>query len=248
MRSDIIFVRNNFRIFSVRYALSCLSYTSPSQYVQYKNRLSIVDLLIEQYSNESLLSHGIIGNNNDEIHLFPLFDFLFYSLIQIRNDLENLTWNIFFNINLTKLLHSNIQIIFQNIFVYNYYYIHVIYLCQRLKIFDSFAFFLYYIERIAYDTKPNRFFLLLYLIYIDHGLIYVQTINDCFYMSLNTSRQYILRTFLNQYKKKPEKLKFYSRRLIRDKLFFGIHYKLEQLVLNNHLKNYILLTELNFLS
>lgn len=67
-------------------------------------------------------------------------------------------------------------------------------------------------------------------------------------MSLNSSRQCILRTFMIKYQKKPEKLKFYCRRSIRNELILGIHYKLDRLILNNHLKNYILINELNFIS
>jgi len=238
----------NLLYFQVRYALSCLSYTSPSQYIQYKNRLSIVDLLVEQYSIEISLYYGIIGNNIEQIHIFPLFDFIFYSLIKQRNDFEIFAWNIFLNINFTKDIKNNLQLIIQNTFVYNHYFSHVIYLCQRLKILNSLALLIYYIERVTFDAKPNRFNLLLYLIYVDQGLTYLQTINNCFYMSLSSSRQYFLENFINKYRKKIEKLKFYCRRYIRNELSIGIHCKLDQLNLNNHLKSYILITEINFIS
>ncbi|CAF2828249.1 unnamed protein product, partial [Rotaria sp. Silwood2] len=40
----------------------------------------------------------------------------------------------------------------------------------------------------------------------------------------------------------------YCRRYIRTELSFGIHYKLDELDLNNYLKDYILIDELNFIS
>ena len=120
------FLSNVFYSFQVRYALSCLSYTSPSQCIQYTNCLRIVDLLIEQYSIDLTLCQALIGNNYQQIHLFPLFDFIFYSLIQQRNDLEKFAWKIFLNINLTKELGNILQSIIQNTFVYNYYFSHII--------------------------------------------------------------------------------------------------------------------------
>ncbi|CAF3054628.1 unnamed protein product, partial [Rotaria sp. Silwood2] len=232
----------------LRYALSCLSYTSPSQCIQYKNRLKIIDLLINQYKIDSSLCYAIIGNNLEQIHIIPLFDFIFYSLIRKRNDFEKFAWNIFMNINLTKEILDNIQIIIQNIFVYSHYFSHIIYLCQRFKIENFFSLLIYYIERVTFDTKPNRFYLLLYLIYIDHGLQLLQSINNYFHKSLFYTRQCFLENFLNKCQKKPEKLKFYCRRYIRTELSFGIHYKLDELDLNNYLKDYILIDELNFIS
>jgi hypothetical protein len=152
------------------------------------------------------------------------------------------------NINLTKEIRNNLQLIIQNTFIYNHYFSHVIYLCQRLKIRNFLSLFIHYIEQVTFDAKPNRFYLLLYLIYVDQGLTYLQTIHNCFYMSLISSRQYLLQNFMNNYQKKPEKLKFYCRRYIRNELSIGIHYKLEELHLNNHLKNYILINELHFIS
>ncbi len=232
--------------FSVRYALSCLSYTSPSEYVQYKNRLHIVDLLIEQYPIGPLLNDGIIGNRIEQIHIFPLFDMIFYSLIQQRNDLENFAWKILMNINFTKEIRNNLQLILQNTFVYNHYFSHIIYLSQRLQIENYFSLLKHYLERVTFDAKPNRFYLLLYIIYVDQGLTYLQTINNCFHMILNTSRRCLLGNLINRCQEKPETLKFYCRRYIRNKLSLGIHCKLEELNINNHLKTYILLNELLF--
>ncbi len=152
------------------------------------------------------------------------------------------------NINFTKELINNLQLILQNTFVYNHYFLHLIYLCQRIKIPNYLSLLIYYIERVIYDAKPNRFSLLLYIIYVDEGLTYFKIINDCLYISLNSSRQCLLRNFMNKYEKKPEKLKFYCRRSIRHELSIGIHCKLDKLDLNNYLKNYILINEINFLS
>ncbi|CAF4550777.1 unnamed protein product, partial [Rotaria sp. Silwood1] len=232
----------------LRYALSCLFYTSPSQYIQYENRLKIIDLLINQYKIDSSLYNAIIGNNNEQIHIFPLFDFIFYSLIKKRYDLEKFAWNIFLNINITNKILNNIQIIIQNTFIYSYYFSHIIYLCQRFKIENFLSLLIYYIEHITYDNKPNRFYLLLYIIYIDNGLKLFQLINNYFNKSLFYTRQYILENFLNKCQEKPEKLKFYCRRYIRTVLSISIHCKLEKLDLNNYLKNYILIDELNFIS
>ncbi|CAF1604889.1 unnamed protein product [Rotaria sp. Silwood1] len=232
----------------LRYALSCLFYTSPSQYIQYENRLKIIDLLINQYKIDSSLYDAIIGNNNEQIHIFPLFDFIFYSLIKKRYDLEKFAWNIFLNINITNKILNNIQIIIQNTFIYSYYFSHIIYLCQRFKIENFLSLLIYYIEHITYDNKPNRFYLLLYIIYIDNGLKLFQLINNYFNKSLFYTRQYILENFLNKCQEKPEKLKFYCRRYIRTVLSISIHCKLEKLDLNNYLKNYILIDELNFIS
>ncbi len=194
------------------------------------------------------MKDGIIGNQFKQIHLFPLFDMIFYSLIQQRNDLENFSWKILMKINLTKELINNLQLIIQNTFVYNYYFSHVIYLSQRLQIESYFSLLINYLERVTFDAKPNRFYLLLYLIYVDQGLTYLQIINNCFHMTLNTSRRCILRNLINRCQEKPEKLKFYCRRLIRNILSIGIHCKLNELDINNHLKTYILLNELFFLT
>ena len=147
------------------------------------------------------------------------------------------------NINLT----NDLQIILQNTFVYSYYYSHVIYLCQRFKIENCISLLTYYIERVTFDAKPNRFYLILYIIYIDQGLTLLKSINNCFNLSLIYSRQCILRNFISKCQEKPEKLKFYCRRYIRNELSIGIHCKLDDLNLNNYLKNYILIDELKFL-
>jgi hypothetical protein len=149
------------------------------------------------------------------------------------------------NINLTKDLRNNLQLIIQNTFLYSYYYSHIIYICQRFKIQNYLSLLTYYIDRVTYDAKPNRFYFILYMIYIDQGLTLLQSIKNCFNISLIYSRQCILRTFINQCQEKPEKLKFYCRRCIRNELAIGIHCKLDELYLNNHLKNYILIDELN---
>ena len=227
--------------------MSCLSCTSPSQYVQYQNRLHIVDFLIVQYPLGPLLTRGILGNNLDQLHLFPLFDLIFYSLIQERIDLETFAWKIFLNIHLTKDLIGNLQTILQNTFVYNHSFTHVIHLSQRLIIPNYFTLLIHYLERVTFDAQPNRFSLLLYLIYVDQGLTILQTINDCFRLSLNTSRRCLLNNLIKKCRATPEKLKFYCRRTIRNVLARAIHCKLEVLDLNYHLKNYILLDELLFL-
>ncbi len=210
--------------------------------------MHIVDLLINQYPIDLSLCHAILGNPGERIHIFPLFDLIFYSLIQQRNDLENFAWKIFLNINLTKEYNNNLQSIIQNTFVYSHYFSHVIYLCQRCKIRNYLTLLTHYIERVIFDAKPNRFYLLLYIIYVDQGLVLLELINDCYNISLSYSRQCALRSFINKCKNKIEKLKFYCRRYIRNELSVGIHCKLEELQLNNHLKKYILISELNFIT
>ena len=122
---------------------------------------------------------------------------------------------------------------------------HVIYLCQRFRIRNCLTLLTHYIERVTFDAKPNRFYLLLYIIYVDQGLTLLQSINN---ISLNYSRQCALRSFINKCQEKPEKLKFYCRRYIRNELSVGIHCKLDELQLNNHLKKDILISELNFIT
>ncbi|UJR09718.1 hypothetical protein I4U23_013947 [Adineta vaga] len=232
----------------LRYALSCLSYTSPSQYIPYTNRLYIVDLLLKQYLIGLTLHHAIIGNNQEQIHLFPLFDLLFYSLIQQRNDLEHFAWTIYSDIRFTKELVHTLQTILQHTFIYSHYFSHVIYLCQRFRMENCLTFLSNFIERVTLDAKPNRFHLLLYTIYVDYGLIFLQSINEYSNLSLNYSRRSILEKFISKSIEKPEQLKFYCRRSIRKSLSIGIHCKLKDFNLSNHLKDYILLSELNFLS
>ena len=166
------------QLFPVRYALSCLSYTSPFEHAQYTNRLSIVDLLVNQYSIGPCLSHAIIGKNHGHVHLFPLFDFLSYSLIRQRTDLEDFAWNIFLNLHLSKQLTCTLESSIQHTFIYSHYFSHVVYLSQRFHIANYLLFFSNYLERVTVDAKPNRFCLLLYTIHVDHGLTFVQSMSE----------------------------------------------------------------------
>ncbi|CAF0981438.1 unnamed protein product [Adineta ricciae] len=241
-----ISIENSIGYNILRYALSCLSYTSPFEHAQYTNRLCIVDLLVNQYSIGSYLSHAIIGKSHSHVHLFPLFDFLSYSLIRQRTDLEDFAWNIFLNLHLTKQLTCTLESSIQHTFIYSHYFSHVIYLSQRFHITNYLLFFSNYLERVTVDAEPNRFCVLLYTIHVDHGLTLVQSMSEHLNVPLDYSRRCILEKLISKSLEKPEQLKFYCRRSIRKSLSMGIHCKLKGICLNKHLKDYILLRELDF--
>ena len=206
--------------------------------------MNIVHLLIEQYPIDRSLHRAILGDNLVRVHLYPLFDFLSYSLVEQRQDFEEFAWKLFLEIPRSQ----DLQIILQNTFIFNYHFSQVIYLSQRLLIGDCLSLFISYLDRVTCDGQPNRFSLLLYLIYVDQGLTLLENLDDCFRMSLNTSRRNLLVKYLRQSREKPEKLKFYCRRLIRQTLPLPIHCQLNAVNLHSHLKMYILLSELHFLT
>ena len=245
---DVLGKNSLSKYYSVRYALSCLSYTSPTQSIQYKNRLNIVRLLLDRYPLDLSLNQAILGKNLEHVHLFPLFDFLFYALIEHRIDLEEFAWQMFIELPRTKDFLDHLQIILQNAFISNHYFSHVIYLNQRVHIVNCFSFVIAYLDRISFDSQPNRFHLLLYLIYVDQGLTVLEKLAACFHLSLNPSRRHHLVKFLEQCRGNAEYLKFYCRRTIRQRLAFGIHCHLKFVNLPAHLKAYILLDELHFLT
>lgn len=210
--------------------------------------MNIVHLLIEQYPIDRSLHRAILGDNLDRVHLHPLFDFLSYSLVEQRQDFEEFAWKLFLEIPRSENLLTDLQIILQNTFISNYHFSQVIYLSQRLLIGNCLSLFVSYLNRVTSDGQPNRFSLLLYLIYVDQGLTLLENLDDCFRMSLNTSRRNLLVKYLRQCREKPEKLKFYCRRLIRQTLALPIHCQLNAVNLHFHLKMYILLSELHFLT
>ena len=231
--------------FEVRYALSCLSYASPSQSNQYNNRLRIVDRLIEHYSNHASLVRAIRGVDHEPINLFSLMDLVFYSLIRQRDEFERLAWRVSLVIKRDQELIDYVQAIFQNSFVHSHYFAHLMYLGQRCFLVNPVAIISYYLEHVASDAQPNRFDLLLYLIYIDQGISSLRTIDACFRRQLNHHRQWLLRYFIDEYGEKPAELKFFCRRAIRQELLVGIHCRLDRLPLTSHLKAYLLIDELD---
>lgn len=231
----------------VRYALSCLSFTSPSQRRQYSDRLRIVDVLISQYSSSASLHHALIGSKPAQRHLLPLFDLIFYALIQQRQDLESFAWAAFTTIAPTSELSNSLHAIVQNTFVHSHYVSHVIYICQRLRVENHLALLSYYVDRVTFDAKPDRFSLLLHIIYADHGLTFLQTLHERCTLPLSYSRRCVLDNFIAVHRKQLEPLKFYCRRTIRHALTVAIHCRVKTLHLNAHLIDYVLLGELDFL-
>ena len=155
----------------LRYALGCLFHTNPNEEDLYHERLNIVEILLEQFKyNITELKQAIIGCLPNIPYLFPLFDFIFYSRIKYRHDLERFGWKIFEETQWSCPATYGNLLIAQNIIVFNHNIEHIIYFIQRMYIENYRQLIIFYLQRIIKDKESiNRFYLLLYCAFIEMG-------------------------------------------------------------------------------
>lgn len=155
----------------LRYALGCLSYSSPYEEDVYQERLNIVEVLLDKYkSNEIELKHAIIGYSPNIPYLFPLFDLIFYCRIRQRFDLEKFAWKIYEKTHWPCNKTYGNLLLGQNIFVFNHHIEQIIYFIQRMFIENYKQLIIFYLQRVIKDKETiNRFFLLIYCAFIEMG-------------------------------------------------------------------------------
>ncbi|CAF1480368.1 unnamed protein product, partial [Didymodactylos carnosus] len=233
-----------------RYSLGCLSYANPNDKDIYTKRLNVVELLVEQFSRDEL-KKAIIGNGIP--FLFPLFDFLFYSLIQQRHDLEQIGWDTFLETCWPYDSTYGTSLVAQNILVFNQNLKHIIYFLQRMYLCDYTNLIIFYLQRVLNDKEPNRFLLLLYCTFVDYGHLSKQIFKTLLY----TQRTYLfklrrdsIKSLIHLCQQTPPRLLFLCRKTIRQILQTAIHRKIDLLenYIPKNLKNYLLLDELQLFS
>lgn len=155
----------------LRYALCCLSYFHPSDGSIYSRRLDIVTILLEKYQLNQIDFHqALISHSPTVSHLFPLFDFIFYTRIQSRFDFEQIAWQLFERTSWPCEKSYGNFLIAQNLIIFNSNFQYLIYFFQRMFIKNYYELIQFYLQRFIKDKQTmNRFLLLLYCSFVEMG-------------------------------------------------------------------------------
>jgi hypothetical protein len=234
----------------IRYALGCLSYSKPTEKEIYFGRMNIVEIFLEQFQyNYDELKYAIIGYQPNIPYLFPLFDFIFYSRMKNRIDLENIGWQIFNETSWSCPTTYGNLLIAQNLIVFNQNLEHIVYFFQRMFIENYQQLILFYLQRVIKDKESsNRFILLLYCAFIEMSgnHVYVKMLKyliETQRIYLFKQRREMIKSILYLCQQAPIRLSALCRRKIRQFMKSDIDRRTNFLPKN--LQRYLILDELS---